>query len=310
MPRQLTDPYADLVLPDRVAEIHEGGTGANNTIEAIDNLGGISRVMLGRPGGVAMANSLGKFPIPGNATAVSEALEGPRQIVRGATVTYLITNYDSRRPVNVSISAGSVSRSGDEIRVVAPMTGNSVVLTVGGRSVTIPLVDGGLVKPLVIYPKPGQLFEVREVTLSADEFKYSPEVLSSWNTVSILNGNINFPAGAHAIEIYGAKGGNGTAVVTVDGVDYNFPTTEVRRKIYKGLGASFGVRRSGTGVLRWRAITSGARHTATDWQVARDAAFTDIVAQSLNDTVNKTQWTVELETGSYYVRVRFHGNTA
>lgn len=51
-------------------------------------------------------------------------------------------------------------------------------------------------------------------------------------------------------------------------------------------------------------------HQATNWQVASDAGFTNIVAQSLNDTLNLTAWKVtpQLGTGqTYYVRVQYIG---
>lgn len=51
-------------------------------------------------------------------------------------------------------------------------------------------------------------------------------------------------------------------------------------------------------------------HQSTDWQVATDVGFTNIVAQSLNDTLNLTSWQVtpQLTTGqTYYARVRYLG---
>lgn len=309
MPRQLSDPYANLVLPERVIAIEEGGTGASTSQEAINNIGGISRHLLGRPGGIAISNSAGKFTIPSNSIAISEAVEGPRQIVRGSTVTYRITNYDSRRPVVISVNAGSVIQNGEEFQVTAPPTGSQIVLTIGNRSVIIPLVSGGLIQPLILYPQNNHKQETEFVTFVTDEFQYSAEVQGNWNEVSITNGNINFPAGAHAIECYGGNGAEGIVTVTVDGKIYSFPATEVRRKIPKGVGASFAVSRTGTATLRWRAVTSGARHISTDWQVASDSTFETIVESSMADTINLTSLTVELPPGTYYVRSRFNGQT-
>jgi hypothetical protein len=48
-------------------------------------------------------------------------------------------------------------------------------------------------------------------------------------------------------------------------------------------------------------------HVSTDWQIASDIAFTNIVAQSLLDTTNKTTWVANglLANTQYYVRARF-----
>lgn len=50
-------------------------------------------------------------------------------------------------------------------------------------------------------------------------------------------------------------------------------------------------------------------HISTDWVIATDASFQNIVFQSLNDTVNKTSIVASgLSAGvSYYLRVRFNG---
>ncbi len=49
------------------------------------------------------------------------------------------------------------------------------------------------------------------------------------------------------------------------------------------------------------------QHDATDWQIAIDKDFTNIVEQSLNDKVNKTSYTPTKLTPdtTYYVRVRY-----
>ena len=51
---------------------------------------------------------------------------------------------------------------------------------------------------------------------------------------------------------------------------------------------------------------SGSLHVSSDWQVATDSAFSNIVFQSLNNTTNKTsiQITVPSEN-TYYIRVRY-----
>jgi hypothetical protein len=53
-------------------------------------------------------------------------------------------------------------------------------------------------------------------------------------------------------------------------------------------------------------------HFSTDWQVATDANFTNIVQQSLNDQTDKTLWTNTTSfpnSSTIYVRVRYKGTT-
>jgi len=51
-------------------------------------------------------------------------------------------------------------------------------------------------------------------------------------------------------------------------------------------------------------------HLNTDWQLALDVNFSVLIQQSLNDTVNKTTWTLNtlLPNRNYYLRVRHRGN--
>ena len=52
-------------------------------------------------------------------------------------------------------------------------------------------------------------------------------------------------------------------------------------------------------------------HYSTDWQIATDSGFSNVVKSSINDTVNKTSWTVSglSVSTTYYVRVRYKGTS-
>lgn len=55
-------------------------------------------------------------------------------------------------------------------------------------------------------------------------------------------------------------------------------------------------------------VSNNAEFYSSDWQVSTNSGFTNIIAQSLNDSVNKTSWSANL--GSYngstvYIRVRY-----
>lgn len=58
------------------------------------------------------------------------SIDGPTTIYTDASETYTITNYNSFATYSVSVSAGSVSRSGDTITLTAPNSPQTITLTV------------------------------------------------------------------------------------------------------------------------------------------------------------------------------------
>lgn len=54
----------------------------------------------------------------------------------------------------------------------------------------------------------------------------------------------------------------------------------------------------------------GDIHKSSDWQVATDSGFNNIVSQSNEDTINKTKYTPQglISSKTYYARVRYKGN--
>lgn len=63
----------------------------------------------------------------------------------------------------------------------------------------------------------------------------------------------------------------------------------------------------------FQALGGSFTHQSSDWQVATDAAFTNIVSQSVADTTNKTSWTIPVTLSLntvYYARVRYTGSNS
>lgn len=117
-------------------------------------------------------------------------------------------------------------------------------------------------------------------------------------------------------------GSTGGAILTVakSGVDYNFELAIGDSRVDRPnvTNPSDG----STDVLNTPTIEStsfkttpadfGDTHTQSDWEVATDSSFTTVVASSLADTVNLTQWEVDTELALetvHYVRVRHYGDT-
>lgn len=98
---------------------------------------------------------------PLHAVAVrSVILSGPKflyQSLEGSPVTgvYTIRNYSNFIPYNVSVTAGSVSRTGDQITVTAPYPAEDMYLIVNGEASRIEILVNGYLPPTTQYPLTG-----------------------------------------------------------------------------------------------------------------------------------------------------------
>ena len=132
-------------------------------------------------------------------------------------------------------------------------------------------------------------------------------VSSNVGTVNRTNGTISFTAPATPQ----------TAVITVNGAEFNInivpvsayvntPTVSSPTAGATNLGPNVTISASSFGV------TGGSdTHEATDWQIATDIAFTNVIASSINDAINKTTWTANNlpANSNLYIRLRHKGVT-
>ena len=75
-----------------------------------------------------------------------------------------------------------------------------------------------------------------------------------------------------------------------------------------GVGAGFTATTSAFGVAN-----GSDSHVSTDWQLATDASFSNVIYQSIGDTSNKTSITIAIPNAqtstTYYLRARYNGST-
>lgn len=310
MPRQLqrkVGPFDDLKV---ILKIEEGGTGASTAEQAVENLGGIPRTLLGKPGGVAQADSQGYLSADTlNAAGfkIGYSIEGPITLAHGMTSVFHITNYSDLLIPAVSVSDGSVSINGDEISVTAPLTGTEVILTIGEREITIPVYPAGPVPPLIVHPTEGGLSNHRTI-VSLSAFRSEVELYGEWTDISTGTSAIDVTS-FMGIEIEGRRGDAGIISISTNEGSFGIGSSLMRRKIFKTNDINFIAVVSGTAELRYRGIIKNATHVSTDWEVATDHLFQNIVASSYSDTKNLLNWAVELLPGAYFVRSRFHAET-
>lgn len=307
--RQLQGPQGPIGKVNGLAPVSKGGTGASSVDEAVANLGGISTKILGEPSGPIRADDQGRLPyglLTSAGLLVGYALAGPTNLVNGQTSIYQLTNWSTDATVAVGVSAGSAVIIGSELHVTAPATGSSVVLSLGDRQIVIPVLPPGSQLPVIISPvanseNPGA------VTFMTAPFSVAAEVYSDWTGITTTGTTtVSIPSNAIGIEIEGRRGDAGAAYMTLSGQHYQLGVSTTNRRVDFAGQATLSILVNGTGSMKYRWVVSSATHASTDWEVATDAAFSSIVAQSMNDTVNKTTWSAVLSNGSYYVRARFN----
>lgn len=125
-------------------------------------------------------------------------------------------------------------------------------------------------------------------------------------SVSVSGATITYTA--PATEIPGGFTINGRKInITIIGIKPATPT------ITFPTFNSTGISTTASATSSAFAMTTGSdTHLSSDWQVATDSTFTNIIAQSINDTVNKTSWTFSPavpNNATLYLRVRYKGTT-
>jgi hypothetical protein len=170
--RLLQSPNADMKALSIVAPIVKGGTGADNSTEAVENLGGLNAAFLGQPNGVAKLNAQGKLDLTAfpNMVTVGPTLNGPATIFTGQTVQYTITNYDINTTYNVSVSTGSITRSGDTLTYTASGVTGTAVLTVNNKVANITVQNTAPIAPTITSPVNGSTGIMSGVLVTASPF--------------------------------------------------------------------------------------------------------------------------------------------
>ncbi len=156
------------------------------------------------------------------------------------------------------------------------------------------------------------------------------------NRSSVDGGTGSGGGGGSYFGVVGGVGGNGAAVleypatiskITTTGAtyslvngnhrfvwdqpgNYTFVLSETITAPTVGIGGGSWTNTTNTPSFTTSAFQTtllGSGHVSTDWQIATDAAFTNIVKSSTADTVNKTSWTSPaLSYGTtYYIRARY-----
>ena len=187
--RNLRDPLYGRI-PTKPISVESGGTGADNIVDAIVNLGGIPTNKINDPGGPLGLTLTGQIPpevINYNDINTQTTLKGPESLGFNETVTFKITNYDIAKTYSVAkIGDGAVSIVGDTITYTAPNAksfagdGFNIVAQLGGvgvpsRRVELQLdAEQSVNKPTITDPnKNGKTGLSTEYTFASSAFSFT-----------------------------------------------------------------------------------------------------------------------------------------
>ena len=310
MPRQLQGAEALMDQMTTIAPINKGGTGASTAEQAIVNLGGVSRDRIGQLGGIAQADTNGHIPISilqEIGLSVGYSITGPEQVVIGQTAFFHISNYNMLNPVEISTDVGSCELIGDVIHVTPPTSGTELTLTVGIRSLVLPIIEAGMKDPVILFP-PGDATPIAPgATFYTNGFIAGPEQYSEWFEITDTEYTIAFPVNTTSIICEGRRGETGEATVTIGSNVYGFGVSLTQRELSRNAEASVTITRSGSGYVRCRWVSPLAIHQSSSWDIATDPEFTNFVHTS-HDTINLTSMVMpELDTlSTFYLRVRYN----
>lgn len=313
----------------------QGGTGVANISEAAASLHLATNALIGQANGLIPLDSNGKIPLSKFANNTKVNLAGSLVAYVGVNNWYNITDFDSNRNYNISVTAGSVSRNGAFITFVPPATSQTVTLAVNGKGYSVVIQPAAPQTPVLVTPIDNASVLTTSYTFTTNAFvplgDSSTHAMSDWQiatdvgftnvTFQSLNDAVNktawTPTGLVDGTSYFArvrfKGSNGNwsnySITKLFSIAVPTPVTP--SIVYPAANAIDILMAFSVTTSSFTALADGSSHASTDWQMATDSGFTNIVKTSLIDTVNKVSWSVTGLTNNtnYYVRARHRSSS-
>lgn len=154
MPRTLQNGYPPVSSQDSVIPITQGGTGADNIVQAIANLGGISTDTINAPNGLLRLDEHGWLPTDSLPSLIvtGSTINGPTSLSISQVQTYTITNFSDFLIYNITAITGTVSRSGSVITYTAPGTEGAGGFIINGRVINITILGTKPAAPTITTP--------------------------------------------------------------------------------------------------------------------------------------------------------------
>lgn len=159
-------------IPQTPTPVGLGGGGGQTPSESCAALALVSTSDPGAPNGCAPLSADKVIPIkylPGAPETVW-CIAGPTFGYTNTTLTYQITNYDSRTAYTVAVTAGTVSRSDDIITLTTPTAQQTITLTVNSKQYSISVFTPYINTPSITSPTAGATSVIIPVTCTSSAF--------------------------------------------------------------------------------------------------------------------------------------------
>ena len=338
MGKKLKQNKIDIIDNVRLLPEQKGGTGVSSIGELVNALNVIPKNKRNLPNGVLGLDGFIKIPnhlLPLGLNIDSVNIEGSNTISVDSVTDYTILGYSSFNNYDVQVSSGSIIVNEDIISFTAPSVPETVTLTINNThflinvvpitayintpAITSPLEDASLLAPNVSFTS--DAFGVTGTTDThegsdwqlATDAAFSNIVSSvsndginktSWSLSNLLPGTSYYARVRYKGISTGYSNWSNVVNFTTQTAYVNVPSilSPVNNSIDLGPNVTF------TGSI-FAASGGTDTHEGSDWQLATDAAFSNIVSSVTNSGVDKTNWSVSglLVDTVYYARVRYKG---
>lgn len=322
-----------------ILPIPKGGDDGASATEGAINLDLLTFDMLNQANGVAgsdVNNKLSPSVIPSELSAgVTVNITGPTSLEVGQTGTFVITDYDSTIAYNIVVINGTFVRVGNIIYYTAPNSGVTCGFSINGRTINLPLTTSYSVNtPVITSPTNNATNQSLTLTLTSNAFVMSggsdTHEGSDWQiaTDSSFNNIVSQVSNNSSNKVSYIPTGLGPATTYYARVRYKATlygysnwsttltfTTQVASSVNTPI-ITFPTNNATNQALTLN-LTSSAfavnigsdTHEGSDWQIATDSGFSNIVSQVVNSSSDKTTRTVSGLSGgvTYYARVRYKG---
>lgn len=330
MPSRVSNSSAGGRVLDRLS-IQGGGTEAKDYTTALNKLGGFSRDHVGEPDNLIPLDN-GKIDAQyiRDVNISNISIDGPLQLPINETAIYFITNYNSFANYTASCTVGEVKLNEGFVEYTAPPIPGNCGFTVNDRFFEIVATGSAIQRPIIIDPAVNQEVGIDYVfrastyrvlntpephTESDWEISDTPDFsnilyssygktqLTTWTQSDIEVDKILFIRVRYRSE-------NLTSLWS-EAVSFRSFTSRIIKPTVSGIvipgfpNHSLAVTSSAFEYIG----TGTEQHISTDWQVATDISFTNIVGSATEDSVNKLSYTFNNLTPStmFYFRSRYHG---
>lgn len=323
---------------DGVLPISLGGFGRTSLKESAKVLDALSYSDLGKPNGAAVLGDNGNFPAHLLPFSYIEddfvSLYGPTSVPKLGSGLFKITNFDDRKTYTLNVVNGSAYVYGDTVAFAAGSEVGAASITINGATYVVQITSTSPAKPAILVPLQDSIGIEAPITAQATGFS-SPrpgdahstsdwQIATDSDFLSIIASSINSSTNLTewtidelppSTQLYlrvrqrslttGPSLWSDTVRFTTRASRVSFPTS-----IVSPANGSSNVN------LSLNLITADYvsednldYHVSTDWEVALDVLFTNVIWDSYNDSVNLTNIRV---TGLnyatvYYVRARHNG---